>query len=520
LNLNYPNNISNHSTIAMDQFILMCTDETTLSNDNIGLINPEHAYRYISYDNAFYPYYRVATIPLNSEIKKVDQIYFVDHPILGKAKKIIDLPNWYDLEFCINAIEYDGMLFCLTKFQNEEMCLKAVEEDPDNLKYVIDQTEKICLKAIELSGYALKYVKNQTEKLCKKSVMNNGGSLSYITDKTPELCYLAVQNNGLAISHIFHQTEEMCLMAIENNPKAFRSVMNKTDEICRRAVEKDPYNILQIKNPNLSLVLLSLSKKGQLLFYQTDKTEEMCKIALQNDGMALRCVNNNQTEELVKLAITNNGFAIKYVKDNNLLKKYQDQALNQIKARFADYFEFVPFYLSILKESKSEIEQLNIFFEKYTKEQLLKIIKQRNKFQNYIFNDTVDDKKFNRMEEYYSMYGVKYGGKNDFELALNVGEFNSNHFKMVDCLVLLEIELIFDFILGKYEVMKLIKPLYDYNFSNIFDNLEIEEKNNIIYHNCDNDIISNCYILRNEYVNGILTPKRIFCNDYRQLLFL
>ena len=516
MNFNYFHNILIYSLDTMCQFITLCSDQNTPPLNNVKLINPENIYRYIE-SNA-YPYYREATIPQNSLVKKVDQIYFVDAPILGEVKKIKDLPNWYNLEFCTNAIEYDEMLLCLTKVQNDEICLKAIERNIDNLEYVIDQTEKICQRAVELYGYALKYIKNQTSELCKKAVMTNGGSLFYISEKTPELCYLAVQNDGYALRYITNQTEEMCLMAIENNPQSFAYVTNKTEKIYRKAIEKDPYNILRIKDPDPSLVLLSLSKEGLLLIHQEDKTEEMCKIALQNNGMVLRCISQ-QTEEMVKLAIANNGFAIKYVKDQDLFKKYQDQAFNQIKSRFSIYLEFVPFYLSII--DKPEIEQLNALFGKYTKEQLLKIIKQRYAFYNYIFDDTVDDKEFDQMKKYYEMYNVNYRNKTDFELCINVGEFHDEHFKMIDYLVLLDVSLIFDFVLGKYDVLDQIKPLYGQNLCDIFDNLQIEKNKDIIYHNYENDIISDNYIIKNEYVNGILcTEKKRLYNNYTKILLL
>jgi hypothetical protein len=59
----------------------------------------------------------------------------------------------------------------------------------------------------------------------------------------------------------------------------------------------------------------TIKSAGYALRYVRNQTEEICKLAVQDDGEALQYVHN-QTEEICKLAVQQNGDALKYVSDD------------------------------------------------------------------------------------------------------------------------------------------------------------------------------------------------------------
>ena len=59
--------------------------------------------------------------------------------------------------------------------------------------------------------------------------------------------------------------------------------------------------------------MYSLATKNRTLHrFVKEQTEEICKLAVQQDGIALQFVKE-QTEEICKLAVQQNGHALKYV---------------------------------------------------------------------------------------------------------------------------------------------------------------------------------------------------------------
>jgi hypothetical protein len=56
----------------------------------------------------------------------------------------------------------------------------------------------------------------------------------------------------------------------------------------------------------------TVQQNGFALKYVEEQTEEICKLAVQNNGLALEYVEE-QTEEICKLAVKNNGYALRYV---------------------------------------------------------------------------------------------------------------------------------------------------------------------------------------------------------------
>ena len=50
-----------------------------------------------------------------------------------------------------------------------------------------------------------------------------------------------------------------------------------------------------------------------LIYFVRNQTDDICKLAVMQDGNALRCVNK-QTDEIIKLAVQQNIYALRYVR--------------------------------------------------------------------------------------------------------------------------------------------------------------------------------------------------------------
>lgn len=118
--------------------------------------------------------------------------------------------------------------------------------------------------------------------------------------------------------------------------------------ICGEPMEFSPF-MFDIKEPTIrgekilngvinkyELYKLLLSHNGLLLYYIKEQTAELCEIAVKQNGMAIKDVQEELlTYELYKIAVQNTGLALKYIKD-------QTQELCQLAVEnFDEAFEFV-----------------------------------------------------------------------------------------------------------------------------------------------------------------------------------
>jgi hypothetical protein len=91
-------------------------------------------------------------------------------------------------------------------------------------------------------------------------------------------------------------------MKFKTNKFIIKEILPQTDELCRLAVQQD----------------------GLLLQYVRNQTDELCRLAVQQDGRALQYVRV-QTKELCRLAVQQDGRALQYVQlqtENGLTSNY------------------------------------------------------------------------------------------------------------------------------------------------------------------------------------------------------
>ena len=69
--------------------------------------------------------------------------------------------NWYDYNYCMNAVKQDGNALQFVEIQTKEICMEAVKENGNALQFVKIQTKEICIEAVKEDGDALRYVDNR-----------------------------------------------------------------------------------------------------------------------------------------------------------------------------------------------------------------------------------------------------------------------------------------------------------------------------------------------------------------------
>jgi len=83
-------------------------------------------------------------------------------------------------------------------------------------------------------------------------------------------------------------------------------------EICKLTVQQNGLALQYVQNQTDEICRLAVQQNGLTLQYVQNQTDEICKLAVQKNGLALQYVQS-QTEELCKLAVQQNGRALQYV---------------------------------------------------------------------------------------------------------------------------------------------------------------------------------------------------------------
>ena len=150
---------------------------------------------FLEYNDKICKKIRSVQIPDDSLVYIEDNKYKTDKFILGEAKEI-----YTDLNLCLEAVKYNGLVLHHIKEQTLEICLEAVKQNGYALQFVKEQTPEICMEAVKKNGIALQFVKEQTPEICIEAVKQNGYALQYVKEQTPEICMEAVKNNGICIT--------------------------------------------------------------------------------------------------------------------------------------------------------------------------------------------------------------------------------------------------------------------------------------------------------------------------------
>jgi hypothetical protein len=232
--------------------------------------------------------------------------YKANKIIVSNPRLIVDLPQWQDPEFCLNAVKQSGhsLVYIPDNLKTTEMYLTAVRKNGDALKHIKheNQTEELCSIAVKQSFWAFSDAADnvKTYEICLYAVKKDGYSLAFVPaeHKTIEVCLAAFHQNCDAFRYIpsEHKTTELCLTALEKNGHLLEYIPSekKTKEICFAAVDSyfSGFRFLDVdqldKDTYLELCMIAMKKVGRQLSYVdadkigSDNYLKVCHLAVQH----------------------------------------------------------------------------------------------------------------------------------------------------------------------------------------------------------------------------------------------
>jgi hypothetical protein len=239
--------------------------------------------RWIQYGYSEMYYIRIVTIPEDAKICfeqyeiEVRQIGFgsvrtplfkTNKLILSDRRKISDIEEWNNKNFCLNAVKQNGLA----------------------LRYIKNQTLNICLFAVKNFGYAFHYIKDikdggpgKTEELLAAAITKNPRIFESL-GKTVKF-----GNHELSLEN-FKQTPALCLAVVKSSGSHLKYVENQTDEVCLEAIKQDPAAIMFVNHNKYKYGLYAVKIHQDALNWIFDQTEELCLEAIKHFPNALSYV--------------------------------------------------------------------------------------------------------------------------------------------------------------------------------------------------------------------------------------
>jgi len=145
------------------------------------------------------------------------------------------------------------------------------------------------------------------------------------------------ENSKIYVERDKFKTNEFVLgeREIFDEQKYIVDWINKSEERCKIVVQQNGISLRYIHNQTDELCRLAVQQDGYALQFVKNKTDELYKLAVQQDGNALRFIEN-QTDELCRLAAQKNCFALQFVENKTdelcrLASKQNKTAMEYIK---------------------------------------------------------------------------------------------------------------------------------------------------------------------------------------------
>lgn len=174
-----------------------------------------------------------------------DTLLSMIYDLTKKGKKLCESCDWDDMNFCHEAVQWNGL----------------------NLKHVKKQIAYFCKLAVQQNGLALQYVKRKTPEICLLAVEQNGMALEFVNKQNPDICYAALCENPESFKFIKdqHEGERYIQYAIEGDPYNIRYLHKHDPHACIRAIDLEPSSILELYNPAPELCLYAIKKDLSLI---------------------------------------------------------------------------------------------------------------------------------------------------------------------------------------------------------------------------------------------------------------
>lgn len=115
---------------------------------------------------------------------------------------------------------------------------------------------------------------------------------------------------------IKRQSIGLCLSTLKRNPDGFKYIKHPTDKLIDEAIKVNPLCLQYAKNPSYEICLNCVSRNYSSLEFVPliHKTEELCLIALNRYGEAIKYIDN-PTEEFCMIALTKCLSNLQYIKN-------------------------------------------------------------------------------------------------------------------------------------------------------------------------------------------------------------
>ena len=207
-----------------------------------------------------------------------------------------------------------------------------IKKNPIALFYIDDLTEEICDFAFKIYENALTYIKPNliTYEICKIAVKKRGLALQYIAEpfRTEEICKIAIENNVHAAMYIPTKLQNIDIKksVVNSSGTSLYMFKEQLEEICKIAVQQNGLSLCLVDPiyKTTEICNLAVQQNASALEYvdYNLQTYDMCKIAVAADGMTLKFVKIDlQTEELCLIALKDNKKAFQFVDSKCLTYK-------------------------------------------------------------------------------------------------------------------------------------------------------------------------------------------------------
>jgi hypothetical protein len=187
---------------------------------------------------------------------------------------------------------------------NEEMQLKIISQDGLAIKEIIKlgiiPSKAVQLAAVKDNGHAIQFIKNPSEEVQVAAVKKYGDAIVWIKNPSEVVQLAAVQDEG-AISYIINKgiipSKAVQLASIMNHPLSIgwliEAEINVSEELELIAINRNPMSIGFIKNPNETLQLAAVNKKGSegwAIEFIVNPCEAAQLIAIEKDASYIRYI--------------------------------------------------------------------------------------------------------------------------------------------------------------------------------------------------------------------------------------
>lgn len=229
-------------------------------------------------------------------------------------------------EFCSSKIEHVNLIGKelsgeeFNKFYETKM-YKFLNDDliHNKFKYKLGLNEDILPfnPTLECSSGGLYFCE---ESQCHIFAKHFGNKLAHITIPNDAKVYIEQNKfkaDKLILTEIidFHKVpDSFWIGMLQQNGSVLEFVkkQNQTEELCILAVRQNGYALKHVKNQTNEICTFAVQQDGRALQYVIDQTDEICRLAVQQNGLVLEYVKEKM-DDICIMAVKQNSNALEFV---------------------------------------------------------------------------------------------------------------------------------------------------------------------------------------------------------------